>query len=126
VAFIKKYNLSTNNLKQMINENICSKDEIRVLTLLYCANADFEITHSEFEFIEAGIRTKNLNKLFEKFCTSNDYQIISKIQSSIKKLNYSKEDKEILFEEISNMFRLDSSNYILKLNLFRGLKRILY
>jgi hypothetical protein len=108
-----------------INETIGSKEELRVFALLYCANADFEISHYEFEFIESGIGNLELKKLFEVFCVSNDYQIINKIRSSVKKLNYTKEDRETLFEDISEMFRLDTSGSILKLNLFRGLKRIL-
>lgn len=107
------------------NETIGSKEELRVLTLLYCANADFKITHSEIDFIESGIETRDLKKLVEVFCVSNDYQIIKKIQSSIKKLNYSKEEKESLLKDVREMFKLDANHCILKLNLFRGLKRII-
>ena len=102
-----------------------SKDDLRIFVLLYCANADYEVSQSEFEYIKPKIGSVNLNKLYKELCISNDYQIINKIQYSIKKLNYSKEDKEILYKEIREMFKSDASNYILKLNLFRGLKRIL-
>lgn len=108
------------------NENINSKEELSVFILLYCANADFKVTRSEFKYINSKIDKLDFYRLSEIFNAYNDYQIINKIQSSFKKLNYSKEDKEYLLKEIRELINLESTSCFLKLIFFRGLKRLFY
>lgn len=109
----------------MKNKTTFTKDDLRGFILLFCANANFEVSQLEYEYIEPRIGTSNFKNLYMEILRRNDYQIITEIQSSIQKINFTKEDVETLLDEIKNMFRIDTSNYNQKRNVFRGLKRIL-
>lgn len=110
----------------MINYNSTfSKEDLRGIILLFCANANFRVSQLEFEYIDSRITGSNSKQLYKEISECNDFQIINKIHSLSKKLKFSQEDKEALYTEITEMFKIDTSKYNLKLNIFRGLKRLL-
>ena len=102
-----------------------SKEELKAYILIYCANADFVISQIETDFIKSKVNVENFERIESELNTSNDYQSIQKILSSIERHDYSKDEKEILFKEIKELFLSDGKYNILEQNLFRGLNHLL-
>lgn len=102
-----------------------SHEELKTYILLYCAYANFVETKAERAFIIDKVGEEMYEKLFKEFDQDNDYQRIQKIQHTVERANYSKEEMERLFENIKNMFLADGELDILEENIFRGLHHLL-
>ena len=109
----------------MENQTIWTKEDLKIYTLIYCAQADFHETKIELDFIKSKLNKSNFEALHKEFEKDNDYQSIQKIQSSIKNLNFTAEDKDTLIQDIKNLFESDDSYDILEKNLLFGLKKII-
>jgi len=106
-------------------DTISSKEELKAYILIYCANADFVLSQVEMNFIKSKVNVDNFERIQSELNNSNDYQCIQKILLLIKKYTYSKEEKEILFKEMKELFLSDGKYNMLEQNLFRGLNHIL-
>ena len=102
-----------------------SREELKTYILLYCAYANFIETQDERAFIIDKVGEEMHTKMFNEFDKDNDYQRIQKIQHTVERANYSKEELEALFENIKNMFLADGEIDILEENIFRGLNHLL-
>ena len=102
-----------------------TSEELKIYTLIYCANTDFFESKFEIDYIKSKIRTSNFEKIHDEFKKDNDYQSIKKIQLLIKDHGYTNDDINTLFKEIKALFLSDNKYDFLEKNLNRGLKRIL-
>ncbi len=102
-----------------------SKEELKAYILIYCSQADFEVSPYETDFIKSKVNIDSMDKITHEVNNSSDYQSIQKMISSIEKHGYSKDEKELLFNEIKELFLSDGSYEVLEKNLFNGLSRIL-
>lgn len=99
--------------------------ELKAYMLLYCAHADFIITPEEKEYIKSKVGSEKYKKIHREFEMDNDYQQIQKINSTIKRFQYSKEEIDEAFKSIKDLFLSDGEMDILELNIYRGLKHLL-
>ena len=101
-----------------------SKDEFHAYLLFYCANADFVEQEEEMEFIKSKTENEVFEKMHKQFQKDNDFQRIQKIERTLDALEYTKEQKELLLEEIQALFMSDGKFPILERNAYLGLKHI--
>jgi hypothetical protein len=102
-----------------------SREELKAYILLYCAYANFIETEAEKEYIKSKVGEEKYLSVHKEFDHDNDYQHIQKIQSTVARFNYSKNEIDRLFENIKNMFLTDGSMDILEENIYRGLQHLL-
>ena len=102
-----------------------TKEELKIYTLIYCANANFSESKFEIDFIKSKIQTSDFEKIHDEFEKDNDYQSIQKIQSSIKDHGYTNDSIDTLLKEIKALFLSGNEYDILEQNLYRGLSHIL-
>lgn len=102
-----------------------SREELKAYILLYCAYADFIETEAEKEYIKAKVGEDKYQKIHKEFDQDNDYQRIQKIQATVARFDYSKNEVDRLFENIKKMFLTDGPVDILEENIYRGLQHLL-
>ena len=101
-----------------------TKEELNAYILIYCANADFTESKNEMDLIKSKIPTSVFEKVHHEFKKDNDYQSIQKIQSSLERLGFTNDEKNLLLFDIKKIFLSDDNYDILEKNLMRGLNRI--
>ena len=99
--------------------------ELKAYMLLYCAHADFFVSPEEKEYIISKVGAEEYKKIHKEFKEDNDYQQIQKINATIERLNYSKEEIDEAFRSIKDLFLSDGEMDILEQNIYRGLKQLL-
>lgn len=102
-----------------------SQEELHAYIMLYCAHADFVITHEEKDYIKNVIGKEKYRTIQKEFDMDNDYQQIQKIQATISRFNYSKDEIDRLFADIKTIFLVDGTMDILEQNIYRGLQNLL-
>ena len=102
-----------------------SREEFKAYILLYCAYANFVETEAEKEYIKSKVGEEKYQKIHREFDGDNDYQRIQKIQATVERFNYSKNEIDRLFENIKKMFLTDGPVDILEENIYRGLQHLL-
>lgn len=99
--------------------------ELKAYMLLYCAHADFVVSEEEKEFIKSKVNDEAYKRIRSEFDKDNDYQRIQKIDHTIDRLNFSREEIDNLFESIKSLFLADGEFDLLEENIYRGLKHLL-
>lgn len=102
-----------------------SRKELRAYILLYCANANFVKTEEEIEQIKSKIDKKLYKSISKEFGDDNDYRSLQKIEGTIKRLDYDKNQIDALIEEIKSLFHADGNYDQIEKTLFFGLKKLL-
>lgn len=102
-----------------------TQEELKCYMLLYCANANFNVTKEEEEYIKLRVEAEKYKNILKEFEEDNDYQHIQKINTTIERLNYSKEEIDEIFQSIKKLFLSDGEMDILEQNIYRGLKHLL-
>lgn len=102
-----------------------SKEELKTYILMYCSQADFNVSPEETDYIKSKINIDHFEGIQKEVNKSSDYESIQKMLYSMEKHGYSKDEKETLFKEIKELFLSDGSYETLEKNLFSGLSRIL-
>ncbi len=102
-----------------------SREELKAYILLYCAHADFIETQEEVDYIESKVNEVDYKKIHEEFDRDSDYESIQKIEYTIEKYNYSKEEIHDLFMRIKELFYLDGEYSAAEQSIFIGLKHLL-
>ncbi len=100
-------------------------EELKAYMLLYCAHADFIVSPEEKEYIKSRVGEEEYRRIRKEFEEDNDYQQIQKINATIERLNYSKEEIDEAFQSIKGLFLSDGEMDILEENIYRGLKHLL-
>lgn len=100
-------------------------EELKGYMLLYCAHANFIVSKEEKEYIKSKVGEEKYKKIRDEFEEDNDYQQIQKINSTIERLQYSKEEIDEAFQSIKSLFLSDGEMDILEQNIYRGLKHLL-
>ncbi len=99
--------------------------ELKAYMLLYCANADFIVTPEEKNYIKSRVGEQEYRRIHREFENDNDYQRIQKINATIERLDYSKEELDDAFRSIKDLFLADGEIDTLEQNIYRGLKQLL-
>lgn len=102
-----------------------TKEELKIYTLIYCANADYFESQLEMNFIKSKVDESNFEKIYLEFKSDNDYMSVQKIKHTMENLGYSNEDKDKLFDEMRGVFLADGKYQSLEQNLHRALTNIL-
>ncbi|MDG1659657.1 MAG: hypothetical protein P8H56_13845 [Crocinitomicaceae bacterium] len=98
---------------------------MKIYILIYCANADFSESKDELDFIKNKIQSSNFDAIHKEFDMDNDYQSLEKIKSTIDRFSYTKDETEVLKNEMKELFNSDENFDPLEQNMFLGLKNIL-
>jgi len=98
---------------------------MKIYILIYCANADFSESKDELDFIKNKIQSSNFDAIHKEFDMDNDYQSLEKIKSTIDRFSYTKDETEVLKNEMKELFNSDENFDTLEQNMFLGLKNIL-
>ena len=106
-------------------ENIWTQEELKAYILIYCANANYEESTEEIEFINSKIPEADFKKMHKEFDHDNDYQSLQKINAHLEHFKYTNDQKEGLFDEIKALFLSDEKYDTLERNLLRGLQQLL-
>ncbi len=102
-----------------------TKDELKAYLFLFAAHANFEESKAELNFIKTRVGAKNLAHIHDEFDKDNDYQRIQKIEATIERYAYEKEDIENLLLDVKALFIADGELDILEESLFLGLRHLL-
>ena len=106
-------------------ETTWNKKEFKAYLLLYCATIDHEENQKELKMIKSQITEDAYIKIHEEFEEDNDYQSIEKINHTVERLGYTKENIDYLITQIKALFMVDGEFDATEQALFIGLKRIL-
>lgn len=101
-----------------------TREEFKAYFLLYAANADQIETQEEKDFILSKVDAQVYNRIHQEFDEDNDYQCIQKLLYTAKKYNYSKDDLEILLDDIKKLFLSDGDFTNYERNLLVTLKML--
>jgi len=101
-----------------------TKNDLKIYTLIYCANADFTESKVEIDFIKSKINQDNFDKIHQEFKQDNDFQSLQKMQAALQENDYSEAEIDQLMKDIKALFLKDDDFDILEQNMFLGLKRI--
>lgn len=102
-----------------------TRDELVAYILLFAAHSDFKETASEKKVILSLVDKKTFQEIHDEFDMDNDYQSINKITISLEQHNYSKEDVDVLLEDIKVLFYSDDDFNINEQNMLRFLEKLL-
>ena|SRR5690554_2474065 len=105
--------------------NNWSKKELEGYTLIYFANADFNKTVEEKEYIKKNVGEDIYKKILKEFNDDNDYQSIQKIQAAVTNLKMDKAQISELFDKIKTICKKDGDFDSQERSLKRGLQHIL-
>jgi uncharacterized protein (DUF2225 family) len=101
------------------------KIELRTYFLIYCANADFDASKEDFDYIASRTDQVVYEKMLKEFSRDSDYQSIQKIQSSVERLNVDKAEIDSFLSQMREMFMEDGRFSELEKTLIMGLKHVL-
>lgn len=99
--------------------------ELKAYMLLYFANADLVVSPEEKEYIKSKVSEDEYQKIHREFEKDNDYQRIQKIDATIERFDYSKEEIDKAFQSIKSLFLADGEIDIMEETIYRGLKNLL-
>ncbi|RED45154.1 hypothetical protein DFQ10_10221 [Winogradskyella eximia] len=101
-----------------------TKDELVAYILLFAANADFKESAKERELIISKVDKQTFQEIHEEFDADNDYQGLKKIMISLEQHQYTKEDVDLLMEDIKALFFVDDDFDITEQNMLKSLNRL--
>ncbi|WP_458626505.1 hypothetical protein [Winogradskyella sp. PC D3.3] len=102
-----------------------TRDELVAYILLFAANSDFKEKPEERNLILSKVDKQTFQDIHDEFDRDNDYQGIKKITTSLEQHNYTKDDIDILLEDIKVLFLSDGDFDITEQNMYRFLERLL-
>ncbi|HRW22166.1 MAG TPA: hypothetical protein PLO05_10860 [Bacteroidales bacterium] len=102
-----------------------SDNEFRTYLLLYCAYIDMFEHNDEKKLIKEKVGKDLYKKMHEEFDKDKDVTRLHKIQNTIKRLDYSKEQKKSLIADTMELFLSDGKFTYMEQYLQKQLKRIL-
>ncbi|MFD1014679.1 TerB family tellurite resistance protein [Winogradskyella rapida] len=101
-----------------------TRDELVAYILLFAANADFKESEEERQLIISKVDPTSFKEIHEEFEADNDYQGLKKITASLEQHLYTKEDIDLLLEDIKALFFADGDFDITEQNMLRCLERL--
>lgn len=102
-----------------------SREELEAYLLFYAANADFLKSEEEKKLIHSKVSETAYAKMQSEFEKDNDYERIQKIIDTVQRFELSKEEIEVLLNEITQLFEADGKIDALEMEYFIGLRRLL-
>lgn len=101
------------------------KEEFTAYVLLYCAQADSNVSEEEITIIKTKVDEEQFKSVKSEFESDNDYKRIQKIKNTVTRYGFSAEDMQILFDDMKKIFHSDGKFDLIERKLFNMLKRIL-
>ncbi|QXP78879.1 MULTISPECIES: hypothetical protein [Winogradskyella] len=101
-----------------------TRDELVAYILLFAANADFKESEVERKLIISKVDKESFKEIHEEFEDDNDYQSIKKITASLEQHLYTKEDIDLLLEDIKAIFFADGDFDITEQNMLMCLTHL--
>lgn len=101
-----------------------TKEEFKAYLLMHAAEADYIKTEEERAFIRTLVTNESYSKVHKELQGDNDYQRIQKILYNLEKFNYSKNDLQLLVNDIKRLFNADGDMDLLEENMMYGLTRL--
>lgn len=102
-----------------------TKNELVAYILLFAANSNYQESNHERNVIISKVDMTTFEKIHKEFDADNDYRSIQKIIAGLEAHNYSKDDLDMLFEDIKLLFWADGEFDIMEQNMMIYLKKIL-
>jgi hypothetical protein len=102
-----------------------TKEEFKAYLLLYAANANYFESEEEKDKILLMVDENTYKRIHRELDHDNDYQSIQKILHNVEKFHYSREDMDILIEDINRVFDANGEHDLLEDELLMALKRLL-
>jgi len=102
-----------------------TKEEFKASLLLYCANANYFETEAEREKILLMVDENTYKRIHRELDHDNDYQSIQKILHNVEKFHYSKDDLDVLIEDINRVFDANGEHDLLEDEMLMALKKLL-
>lgn len=102
-----------------------TESEFKAYTFIYCMNSDMKETKEEIELIKKMVGDEIYNKMSVEFKNDSDYESIQKISSTAEDLALTKDQIQLLFQAIKEIFDADKKFSIMERNITLGLKRVL-
>lgn len=108
-----------------MTETNWTKEEFKAYLLSYAASADYFESKEEKATILSYVSKDIYKKVHLELKGDNDYQSIQKILFTLDKYNYSKDDLNVLFEDIKTLFEADGKFDVLEENMMHALRRLI-
>lgn len=105
--------------------NMLTKDEFKVLVMLYAANIDSNIHEDEVGEILQRTDSATYEKMKKIFQKMSDMEILSCINDNKERFCASEEDKERLLEDVHTIIAADERHSAMETHLARVLKKAL-
>jgi len=102
-----------------------TKEELKIYTLIYCANADYFESRLEIQYIKSKVKQSDFDKIYAEFKSDDDFTSKQKINNSVERLGYTNQEKDLLFDEMRELFLSDGKYHSLEQNLHRALNNII-
>jgi hypothetical protein len=102
-----------------------TKEEFKAYLLLYCANANYFETEEEKEKILLMVDQNVYKRIHRELDHDNDYQSIQKIIHCVEKFHYSKDDLDVLIDDINRVFDANGEHDLLEDEILMALKKLL-
>lgn len=102
-----------------------NRDYLKGYLLLYCANADLNLTEQEMGFITSKVTHLDLDHVKQEFENDSDYESLEKILAAYVELGYSQQDRKQLLNEIKEFFNSDGEFDQVENFIQRNLERLL-
>lgn len=107
------------------NKTNWTREEFEAYFLFYAANADFVKTEEEKAVIHSKVSKTAYKKMLAEFKEDTDYQRIQKIIHTAERFELTKQEVQVLFNEMFEVFESDGEVDHLEKKMFIGLKRVL-
>lgn len=102
-----------------------TKDEFKVLVMLYAANIDSNIHQDEVDGILQKTDAATYEKVRKMFKKMSDTEILSCIQENKSQFIADADEKQQLLDDVHSIIAADGRNSAMEIQLIRVLKRVL-
>lgn len=103
-----------------------TNEEFKAYVLLYAARCDYEESDDEMKIVHALINEGSFHKIHKEIEHDNDFVSMQKIMFNLDKFHYTKDDADLLLNEIRELFMSGHNFNILENNMLLCLSRILH
>jgi hypothetical protein len=103
-----------------------SIEDFKMYMLIYCMNANFIESQDEIDLIKSKFKEGAYKRIHKEFEKDNDFQSIEKLQKAFEDLGLEKNDVEMLFDEVKEVFLSDGKFDQAEQGILLGLKHLFH
>jgi len=104
--------------------NNWTRNEFKAYLLMHAAQIDNLVVEEEYELLHDKIDEYVYHKIKKEIASDNDYDRVGKLMDYINGEKFSKEGKELLLQEVKEIFTVDGEYTQMERAVFRFLKKI--